>query len=103
MFYGYGKVLKCGHAKWIVLGFSIISEEEVGAEIKWLNIGKTSGHTGVVSEMMKTFSGLGTRWKTALINNIVIQVCTPDEWRQYALVPVYKGKCDPLVRKQCKR
>ena len=36
-------------------------------------------------------------WMTDLINNIVKEGCIPDYWRKSILVPVYKGKGDPLV------
>ena len=75
----------------------LISEEEVVAAIKGLKIGKAAGPTGVVSEMMKAAGGFGSRWMTDLINNIVKEGCIPDDWRKSILVPVYKGKCDPLV------
>ena len=39
----------------------------------------------------------GTRWMTDLINNIVKEGCIPDDWRKSILVPMYKGKGDPLV------
>ena len=74
----------------------LISEEEVAAAIKGLEIGKAAGPTGVVSEMMKAAGGFGSRWMTDLIHNIV-KHCIPDECRKSILVPVYKGKCDPLV------
>ena len=73
----------------------LISEEEVAAAIKGLKIGKAAGPAGVVSEMMKVAGGFGSRWMTDLINNIVKEGCIPDDGR--ILVPVYKGKCDPLV------
>ena len=72
-----------------------ISEEEVAAAIKGLKIGKASGPTGVVNEMMKESDGFGTRWMTDLINNIVKEGCVPDDWRKSILVPVYKVKSDP--------
>ena len=75
----------------------LISEEEVAAAIKGLKIGKAAGPTGVVSEMMKAAGGFGSRWMTHLINNIVKEGCIPDDWRKSILVPVYKGKGDPLV------
>ena len=34
---------------------------------------------------------------TDLINNIVKDGCIADDWRKSTLVPVYKGKGDPLV------
>ena len=60
----------------------LISEEEVAAAIKGLKIGKASGPTGVVSEMMKAARGFGSRWMTDLINNIVKEGCIPDDWRK---------------------
>ena len=74
-----------------------ISEEEIVAAIKGSEIGKAAGPTGVVSEMMKASGGFGTRWMAHLINNIVKKGCIPDDWRKGILVPVYKGKGDPLV------
>ena len=49
----------------------LISEEEVSSAIKLkgLKIGKAAGPSGVVSEMMKTAGGFGSRWMTDLINN----------------------------------
>ena len=75
----------------------LISEEEVSAAIKGLNMGKAAGPTGVVSEMMQALGGFGSRWMTDLINNIVKEDYIPDDWRKSILVPVYKGKGDSLV------
>ena len=46
---------------------------------------------------MKASGGFGSRWMTDLNNNIVKEGCIPDDWRKRILVPVYKGKGDPLV------
>ena len=46
---------------------------------------------------MKASGGFFTRWTTDLINNIAKEGCIPDDWRKNILVPVYKGKGDPLV------
>ena len=46
---------------------------------------------------MKAAGGFGSRWMTDLIKNIVKEGCIPDDWRKSILVPVYKGKGDPLV------
>ena len=75
----------------------LISEEEVAAAIKELKMGKAAGPTGVVREMMKEAVGFGSRWMTDLINNIVNDCCIPDDSRKSILIPVYKGKGDPLV------
>ena len=51
----------------------------------------------MVSEIIKAAGGFGSRWMTELINNIVKEDCIPGDWRKSILVPVYKGKGDPLV------
>ena len=63
-------------------------------------MGKAAGPTGMVSEVMRASGGFGSRWMTDLINNIVKEGCIPDDWS--ILVPVYKGKCDPLVCGSCR-
>ena len=75
----------------------LISEEEVVAAINGLKMEKAAGPAGVVSEIMKASGGFSSRWMTDLINNIVKEGCIPDYWRKSILVPVYKGKGDPLV------
>ena len=62
-----------------------------------MKIGKAAGPTGVVNEMMKATGGFGSRRMTDLINTIVKDGCIPDGWRKSILVPVYKGKGDPLA------
>ena len=46
---------------------------------------------------MKVSGGFGTRWMTDRINYIVKEYCIPNDWRKSIMVPVYKGKGDPLV------
>ena len=72
----------------------LISDEEVAAAIKGLKMGKTTGPTGVVTEMMKASGGFCSRWMTDLINNIVKEGGILDDWSKSILVPVYKGKGD---------
>ena len=74
----------------------LISEEGVAAAINGLKMVKAAGPTGVVSEMMKASGGFGSRWMTDLINNIVKKAVFM-MIGESILVPVYKGKGDPLV------
>ena len=67
----------------------LISEVDVATAIIGFKKLKSAGPTGVVSEMIKTSGGFGTRWMTDLINNIVKEGCIPDDWRKSI---VYKGK-----------
>ena len=46
---------------------------------------------------MKAFGGFGSRWMTDRINNIVKEGSISEDWRKSTMVPVYKGKGDPLV------
>ena len=46
---------------------------------------------------MNASGGLGTSWMTDLTNNIVKEGCIHDDWENIFLVPVHKGKGDPLV------
>ena len=64
----------------------LISDKEVAA----------ANPTGVVTEMMKASGSFGLMWMTDLINNTVKEGCIPDDWTKSILVPVYKGKGDPL-------
>ena len=48
----------------------LISEERVASAIKGFKIEKSASHAGVVCEMMKSYTGFGTRWMTDFINNI---------------------------------
>ena len=73
-----------------------ISSEEVEKAIKKMKIGKAAGPSGVVSEMIKAADGIGVAWLTDLCNSIVKEGRIPEDWKNSLLVPVYKGKGDPL-------
>ena len=75
----------------------LITEEEVVAKIKGLNIGKSADPTSIVSEMMKASGDFGTRCVIDLIDNIVTEGCVPDEWRKSIPVHVYVEKGQPLM------
>ena len=40
--------------------------------------------------------GIGVAWLTDLCNSIVKEGRNPEDWKNSLLVPVYKGKGDPL-------
>ncbi|XP_065321325.1 uncharacterized protein LOC135928790 [Gordionus sp. m RMFG-2023] len=58
--------------------------------------GKASGLTMVVSEMFKGSDDLGIEWLMNLANQIVTEGTIPEDWRRSIIIPVYKGKGDPL-------
>jgi len=76
--------------------FSPITIEEVEKAIKRMKNGKATGHTEVVSEMFKASGEVGLSWIRDLTNLIVTQECIPKDWCNSILVPVYKGKGDPM-------
>ena len=73
-----------------------IRQEEVKKALKKMKKGKAAGSTGVVSEMMKAAGDLGIEWLTDLCNAIVCEGKIPTDWKRSILIPVYKGKGDPL-------
>ena len=73
-----------------------ISEEEVEAAIGKMKLGKASGPSGVVADMLKAAGEDGTRWMTELRNAVVRDGKIPEDWSRSWLVNVYKGKGDAL-------
>ena len=73
-----------------------ITREEVAKALRKMKPGKAAGPSGVVSEMLKASDELGVEWMTDLCNVIVRDGKIPDDWKNSLLVPVFKGKGDPL-------
>lgn len=73
-----------------------IKKCEVEEVLKRMKKGKAAGPTGVVAEMMKASQVLTVDWLTDLCNLIVSEGKIPDDWKKSVLVPVYKGKGDPM-------
>jgi hypothetical protein len=73
-----------------------ITKKEVQKALKKMKKGKAAGSTGVVSEMMKAAGDSGVEWMTDLCNMIIREGKIPSDWKRSVLVPVYKGKGDPL-------
>ena len=80
-----------------VMGPYCLISERGQSSYQRIKNSKAAGLTAVVSEMMKAYVGIGTRWMTDLINNIVKDSCIADDWKKSILVSVHKGKGDPLV------
>ena len=74
-----------------------ISEEEVGAAISKMKLGKAGGPSGVVADMLKAAGNEGTKWMTELCNAVVKDSKIPEDWSRSWLVNVYKGKGDALA------
>ena len=40
--------------------------------------------------------GIGTLWLLDLCNGIVKEGCIPEDWKSSVILPIYKGKGDPI-------
>jgi len=58
--------------------------------------GKAAEQTSVVTDMLKAANDVETEWLTDLCNLIVCEGEIPAYWKSSVLIPVYKGKGDPL-------
>ena len=66
-----------------------ITQEEVKDAIGAMKMGKATGPSGVVSEMLKAAGEDGVKWMTGLFNQVVSDGKIPDEWRKSWVVTVY--------------
>ena len=73
-----------------------INKEEVTRAMRRLGRGKAAGQSGVVIEMISALGEEGVLWMTDLCNWVVRERRMPDDWKRSILVPIYKGKGDPL-------
>jgi len=46
--------------------------------------------------MIQATEGIGTQWLLDLCNGIVKEGCIPEDWRSSVILPIYKGKGDPM-------
>ena len=56
---------------------------------------KAPGLPGL-SAMIQAAEGIGTRWLLDLCNGIVKEGCIPEDWKSSVILPIYKGKGDPM-------
>jgi len=59
--------------------------------------GKAAGSTGIVSEMFMADGDCCVDWLTSLCSLTVAQGRIPDDWKSSILLPVFKGKEDPMT------
>jgi len=64
--------------------------------LRMMKKGKAAGPTGYVSEMFIAEEDCSVEWLTSLCNLIIAQGRNPDDWRSSILLPVFKGKGDPM-------
>ena len=73
-----------------------IEVEEVQCAMNRMKIGKASGPAGVALEMFKAGGDKCLKSLTNIFNDILFKNKLPEEWMLSSLVPIFKGKGDPL-------
>ena len=74
----------------------LINEKEVEETIKVMKAGKAGGPSEVVGEMLKAAGKKGIKRLTELCNQVVREGAIPREWQLSTLIPIFKGKGDPM-------
>jgi len=57
---------------------------------------KAPGLSGLSAEMIQATEGIGIQWLLDLCNGIVKESYIPDDWKSDVILPIYKGKGDPM-------
>jgi len=57
---------------------------------------KAPGLSGLVTEMIQATGEIGTEWILDLCNGIVKEGSVPEDWKSSVVLPIYKGKGDPM-------
>ena len=73
-----------------------IELSEVAGVMNAMKLGKAPGPSEVASEMLEACKSSSVRWLTDLCNLILYEERIPSDWMSSILVPLYKGKGDPL-------
>ena len=73
-----------------------IEVEEVRCAMNRMKIGKASEPSGVAIEMFKAGADKCLKSLTNIFNDTLFKDKLPEEWMLSSLVPIFKGKGDPL-------
>ena len=57
---------------------------------------KAPGLSGTVTEMIQATGEIGTQWILDLCNGIVKEGSIPEDRKSSVVLPIYKGKGDPM-------
>jgi len=52
--------------------------------------------SGLSAEMIQAAEGIRTEWLLDLCNGIGKEGCIPEDWKSSVILPIYKGKGDPM-------
>ena len=77
----------------------LITKEMVEKSISKMKIGKASGPSGVVTEMLKGSSDICSELIANLTNSIIHDNIVPSEWDDSFIISLFKGKGEALDRK----
>jgi len=67
--------------------------DEAAAAVKNM---KRQRFEGLVAEMIQATGDVGTQWILDLCNGIVKEGCIPEDWKSSVVIPIYRGKDDPM-------
>ena len=73
-----------------------IRMDEVRAVLNKMKRHKAPGLSGLVAEMIQATGDIGTQWILDLCNGIVKEGSIPENWKSSVVLPIYKGKGDPM-------
>ena len=74
----------------------LINEKEVEEAIKVVKAGKAGGPSEMVGEKLKAAGKKGIKRLTELCNQVVREGAIPREWELSNLIPIFKGKGNPM-------
>jgi len=69
---------------------------EVVAALKKMKRHKAPGLSGLSAEIIQATEGIGTQWLLDICNGIAKEDCIPEDWKSSVILPIYKGKGDPM-------
>ena len=66
------------------------------AVLKKMRRHKAPGLSGLVAEMIQATGDIGIQWILHSCNGIVKKGSIPEDWKSSVVLPIYKGKGDPM-------
>ena len=66
------------------------------AVLKKMKRHKAPGLSGLIAEMIQATGDIEIQWIFDLCNGIVKEGCIPEDWKSSVVLPIYKGKGDPM-------
>jgi len=70
--------------------------DEVTAAMKKMRKHKAAGLSRLVVELIQATGDIVTQWILHLCNGIMKGGCIPEDWKSSVVLPIYKGKGDPM-------